>query len=200
MKASSSDKDKSYEEIHFIDTVKPVWNYSLFTEETIKNFQNGTLYNAYDYFGNKQLTVLGKSGTYFAVWAPNATQVSIVGNFNDWKDGEHSLFVRLDRSGIWEGFIPGCNKGEVYKYSIHGFQGKLIQKGDPYAHYWEKKPLTASITWNFDFKWNDQHWMNKREEHNSLHSPYTIYEVHLASWMRPDPFNEESYYFLLGDC
>ena len=194
MKASSSDKDKSYEEIHFIDTVKPVWNYSLFTEETIKNFQNGTLYNAYDYFGNKQLTVLGKSGTYFAVWAPNATQVSIVGNFNDWKDGEHSLFVRLDRSGIWEGFIPGCNKGEVYKYSIHGFQGKLIQKGDPYAHYWEKKPLTASITWNFDFKWNDQHWMNKREEHNSLHSPYTIYEVHLASWMRPDPFNEESYF------
>ncbi len=194
MKASSSDKDKSYEEIHFIDTVKPVWNYSLFTEETIKNFQNGTLYNAYDYFGNKQLTVLGKSGTYFAVWAPNATQVSIVGNFNDWKDGEHSLFVRLDRSGIWEGFIPGCNKGEVYKYSIHGFQGKLIQKGDPYSHYWEKKPLTASITWNFDFKWNDQHWMNKREEHNSLHSPYTIYEVHLASWMRPDPFNEESYF------
>lgn len=194
MKASSSDKDKSYEEIHFIDTVKPVWNYSLFTEETIKNFQNGTLYNAYDYFGNKQLTVLGKSGTYFAVWAPNATQVSIVGNFNDWKDGEHSLFVRLDRSGIWEGFIPGCNKGEVYKYSIHGFQGKLIQKGDPYAHYWEKKPLTASITWNFDFTWNDQHWMNKREEHNSLHSPYTIYEVHLASWMRPDPFNEESYF------
>jgi len=140
------------------------------------------------------LTVLGKSGTYFAVWAPNATQVSIIGNFNDWKDGEHSLFVRLDRSGIWEGFIPGCNKGEVYKYSIHGFQGKLIQKGDPYAHYWEKKPLTASITWNFDFKWNDQHWMNKREEHNSLHSPYTIYEVHLASWMRPDPFNEESYF------
>ncbi|NBO49123.1 MAG: 1,4-alpha-glucan branching protein GlgB [Chitinophagia bacterium] len=194
MKASSSDKEKSYEEIHFIDTVKPVWNYSLFTEETITNFQNGTLYNGYDYFGNKQLTVLGKSGTYFAVWAPNATQVSIVGNFNDWKDGEHSLFVRLDRSGIWEGFIPGCNKGEVYKYSIHGFQGKLIQKGDPYAHYWEKKPLTASITWNFDFKWNDQHWMNKREEHNSLHSPYTIYEVHLASWMRPDPFNEESYF------
>jgi len=140
------------------------------------------------------LTVLGKSGTYFAVWAPNATQVSIIRNFNDWKDGEHSLFVRLDRSGIWEGFIPGCNKGEVYKYSIHGFQGKLIQKGDPYAHYWEKKPLTASITWNFDFKWNDQHWMNKREEHNSLHSPYTIYEVHLASWMRPDPFNEESYF------
>ncbi|MEY2587894.1 MAG: 1,4-alpha-glucan branching protein GlgB [Bacteroidota bacterium] len=194
MKASSSDKEKSYEEIHFIDTVKPVWNYSLFTEETITNFQNGTLYNGYDYFGNEQLTVLGKSGTYFAVWAPNATQVSIVGNFNDWKDGEHSLFVRLDRSGIWEGFIPGCNKGEVYKYSIHGFQGKLIQKGDPYAHYWEKKPLTASITWNFDFKWNDQHWMNKREEHNSLHSPYTIYEVHLASWMRPDPFNEESYF------
>lgn len=136
---SNPDKNyKAYEEIHFVDTEKSVWNYSLFNEEAIVNFQKGTLYNAYEYFGNKQLTVLGKEGTYFAVWAPNATEVSVVGNFNDWKDGVHRLYVRLDHSGIWEGYIPGCKKGEVYKYSIHGFNGKLIQKGDPFAHFGRK--------------------------------------------------------------
>ena len=183
-----------YEEIHFIDTTKKVWNYSFFTDEVIKNFQQGTLYNAYHFFGNKQVKVLGKTGTYFAVWAPNATAVSVVGNFNDWVSGEHPLFVRLDKSGIWEGFIPGCERGEVYKYAIKGFEGKLMQKGDPYTHYWEKKPLTASITWNFEYEWNDAAWIKNREKYNSLSSPYSIYEVHLASWMRPDPFNEESYF------
>ena len=142
--------DQPYEETHFIDTSKKVWNYSLFTEEVINNFQQGTLYNAYHFFGNKQIAVLGTEGTYFAVWAPNATEVSVVGNFNDWKESEHMLFVRLDNSGIWEGFIPSCKRGEIYKYAIRGFEGKLMQKGDPYANYWEKKPLTASITWNFN--------------------------------------------------
>ena len=192
---NNSDKpSKPYEEEQFIDTSKTVWNYSLFTDEVIKKFQEGTLYNAYAFFGNQQITVLGKPGTYFAVWAPNATELSIVGNFNDWKENKHPLYVRLDQSGIWEGFIPGCNRGEVYKYAINGFQGKKIQKGDPFAHYWEKKPLTASITWNFEYKWKDSDWMATREKHNSLNSPYSIYEVHLASWMRPDPFDEESYF------
>lgn len=179
---------------HSIETSGPVWSFSLFTEEVIQHFQKGTLYSAYQYFGNKQCVVEGTTGTYFAVWAPNATRVSVVGNFNDWKDGKHPLFVRLDRSGIWEGFIPGCKRGEVYKYSIHGFERRIIQKGDPYAHHWEKKPLTASITWNFEFNWNDEHWMRTRERHNSLESPYSIYEVHLASWMRPDPFDEDCYF------
>jgi 1,4-alpha-glucan branching enzyme len=191
---NSEKPKKPYEEQQFIDTSKTVWNYSLFTDEVIKNFQEGTLYNAYAFFGNQQITVLGKSGTYFAVWAPNATELSIVGNFNDWKENKHPLYVRLDKSGIWEGFIPDCNRGEVYKYAINGFQGKKIQKGDPFAHYWEKKPLTASITWNFEYKWKDSDWMATREKHNSLNSPYSIYEVHLASWMRPDPFDEESYF------
>ena len=185
---------KPYEEVHFVETSGPVWNYSTFSEETINNFQQGTLYNAYHFFGNKQIDVLGTAGTYFSVWAPNATRVSIVGNFNNWQDGIHPLFVRLDKSGIWEGFIPGCKRGEVYKYSIHGFEGKIIQKGDPYAHFWEKKPLTASITWNFEYDWKDLQWMETREKHNSLQSPYAVYEVHLASWMRPDPFDEESYF------
>lgn len=194
MNIPSHQTNKSYEDVHFIDATKPVWNYSLFNDEIIRNFQSGTLYNAYAYFGNKQLTVLGKQGTYFAVWAPNATEVSVVGNFNDWKDGVHPLYVRLDHSGIWEGFIPDCIKGEVYKYAIIGYQGKKMQKGDPYAHYWEKKPLTASITWNFDFEWKDEKWMTNRETYNSLDAPYTVYEVHLGSWMKPDPFNEESFF------
>jgi 1,4-alpha-glucan branching enzyme len=184
----------AYEEIHFVDSTRSVWNYSLFNEEVIKNFQSGTLYNAYSFFGNKQLTVLGRSGTYFAVWAPNATAVSVTGNFNDWTPGKHELFVRLDHSGIWEGFIPDINRGEVYKYHIHGFNGKLLDKGDPYAHYWELKPKTASITWNFEYQWSDNQWMETREKFNSLDSPYSVYEVHLASWIKPDPFNEESYF------
>lgn len=190
----SDKKVKPYEDEHFVDTTKAVWNYSLFTDEVIKNFQDGTLYNAYAFFGNQQISVLGRTGTYFAVWAPNATEISIVGNFNDWKENQHPLYVRLDQSGIWEGFIPDCNRGEVYKYAINGFQGKKIQKGDPFAHYWEKKPLTASITWNFEYQWRDSHWIATREKHNSLNAPYSIYEVHLASWMRPDPFDEESYF------
>jgi 1,4-alpha-glucan branching enzyme len=185
---------KPYEEIHFVDTSRKVWNYSIFTEDAISNFQAGTLYNAYDYFGNKQIVVLNQQGTYFAVWAPNATKVSVVGNFNDWQEGKHELFVRLDNSGIWEGFIPSISRGEIYKYSITGFEGKMLQKGDPYAHYWEKKPLTASITWNFEYNWNDSRWMESREKYNSLSAPYAVYEVHLASWMRPDPGNEESYF------
>ena len=183
-----------YEELHFVDTEKAVWNYSLFTAEAINNFQQGTLYNAYEFFGNKQMTVLGRKGTYFAVWAPNATSVSVTGNFNDWTEDKNPLFVRLDHSGIWEGFIPDFNRGEVYKYHITGFGGKKMDKGDPYAHFWEKKPKTASIAWNFEFTWQDENWMTNREKHNSLDSPYSVYEVHLASWMRPNPDDEESYF------
>ena len=187
-------EDLPYEDVHFIDTTKAVWNYSMFNEEVIRNFQAGTLYNAYAFFGNKQIQVLGRTGTYFAVWAPNATAISVTGNFNDWAPGVHNLFVRLDHSGIWEGFIPDVNRGEVYKYHIDGFNGKILDKGDPYAHYWEHKPKTASITWNFEYKWKDEGWMKSREKFNSLDSPYSLYEVHLASWMKPDPYQEESYF------
>lgn len=190
---SGSKGTARYEDIHFVDTARPVWNYSLFTDETIRNFQQGTCYDAYRYFGNKQLEVLGVWGTYFAVWAPNATNVSVTGNFNHWDLEAHPLFVRLDQSGIWEGFIPHVERGEVYKYHIHGFEGRRLDKGDPYAHYWELRPGTASITWNFDYAWKDDHWMSVRKKHNALKAPFSVYEVHLASWMRPDRNDEESY-------
>ncbi|MEY4885892.1 MAG: hypothetical protein RL151_1201, partial [Bacteroidota bacterium] len=191
--ATSTVSLSRYEDIHFVDTQKPVWNYSLFTDEVIRNFQQGTCYDAYLYFGNKQIAVLGVQGTYFAVWAPNATRVSVIGNFNHWNTETHPLLVRLDQSGIWEGFIPNVSRGEVYKYQIHGFAGSVLDKGDPYAHFWEQRPGTASITWNFEYEWKDAKWMSVRKKHNALNAPYSVYEVHLASWMRPDRTDEERY-------
>jgi 1,4-alpha-glucan branching enzyme len=184
---------KKYEDIHFVDTTKPVWNYSLFTEADITNFQNGTHYSAYKVLGNTVLEVLDTKGTYFAVWAPNATYVSVIGYFNEWNTESHPLFVRLDKSGIWEGFIPHVVAGEAYKYHIHGFGGLKLDKGDPYAHFWEKRPFTASITWSLDYEWKDGDWMKKRKKHNALNAAWSVYEVHLASWMRPDKNNEEVY-------
>ncbi len=184
---------KKYEEIHFVDTAQSVWNYSLLTDDDVSNFQNGTHYSLYKVLGNKQVQVLDKWGTYFAVWAPNATLVTVTGYFNDWNKETHPLKVRSDNSGIWEGFIPDIHAGEAYKYHIHGYQGMKLDKGDPYAHFWEKRPFTASITWQTQYEWNDAEWMKTRKKHNALTSPYSVYEVHLASWMRPDKNDEETY-------
>ena len=182
-----------YEEIHFVDTTKTVWNYSLLDDENVKNFQQGTNYSMYKFLGNKQIQVLETEGTYFAVWAPNATFVSVIGQFNEWNNTTHQLEVRKDGSGIWEGFIPNLSKGEVYKYHIHGFKGLQLDKGDPYAHFWENRPKTASTTWQIDYDWKDKSWMKKRKKYNSIDAPFSVYEVHLASWMRPDKNEEETY-------
>ncbi|MEY3193354.1 MAG: 1,4-alpha-glucan branching protein GlgB [Bacteroidota bacterium] len=182
-----------YEDLHFVDTKQAVWNYSLFTDEDVHNFQNGTHYSLYTLFGNKQLEVSGTKGTYFAVWAPNATAVYVKGNFNDWNNQTHLLIVRQDSSGIWEGFVPGIHQGEVYKYHIHGYKGGKLDKGDPFANYWELRPLTASITWQTNYAWKDAKWIEQRKIKNRTDQPYAVYEVHLASWMRPNKNDESSY-------
>ncbi|HTB51615.1 MAG TPA: 1,4-alpha-glucan branching protein GlgB [Ferruginibacter sp.] len=182
-----------YEDIHFVNAAGPVWNYSLFSDQQITNYQNGTNYKLYDLFGSHEIEVLGIKGFYFAVWAPNATEVSVTGNFNDWKRNAHPLFVRMDNSGIWEGFIPNFKKGDAYKYAIKGYGGVEIDKGDPFANFWEMKPATASISWKMQYNWNDTEWMSKRKKNNALNSPWSVYEVHLASWMRPDKHNEDRY-------
>lgn len=182
-----------YEAIHFVDTAQAVWNYSLFTDDDVYAFQHGTHSTLYQLFGNKQIEVLGVKGTYFSVWAPNATAVFVTGNFNDWNNEAHPLKVRLESSGIWEGFIPYIGQGEVYKYHIHGYKGVKLDKGDPYAHYWELRPETASITWQTSYQWKDQQWMEDRKIKNRTDQPYSVYEVHLASWMRPDKNNPERY-------
>lgn len=183
----------SYEQDNFIDTSKKVWNYSLLTEEDIRNFQQGTHYSLYEKFGSHSIQVLETWGIYFAVWAPNATSVSVKGNFNDWRNNEYELYPRWDKSGVWEGFIPKLGLGEVYKYRIKGFQGIELDKGDPFARFWEKRPLTASITWDTYYNWQDTEWMKSRKQHNALNAPWSVYEVHLASWMRPDKHDEETY-------
>jgi 1,4-alpha-glucan branching enzyme len=182
-----------YEELHFVDTKQAVWNYSLFTDEDVHNFQNGTHYSLYTLFGNKQIEVSAAKGTYFAVWAPNATAVYVKGNFNDWNNETHLLKVRQDSSGIWEGFVPGIHQGEVYKYHIHGYKGVKLDKGDPFANYWELRPLTASITWQTNYAWKDEKWIGQRKIKNRTDQPYSVYEVHLASWMRPNKEDENSY-------
>jgi len=108
-------KNQRYEELNFVDTTKPVWNYSLLTDEDVANYQNGTNYQLYKKFGSHSIQVNEVWGMYFCVWAPNATSVSVKGNFNDWKNHEFELNPRWDKSGIWEGFIPHFKLGEDYK-------------------------------------------------------------------------------------
>ena len=189
----ASGQQRRYEEDHFVDATKAVWNYSLLTDEDVSNYQAGTNYRLYEKFGSHSIKVNDVWGMYFCVWAPNATSVSVIGNFNHRENHQHELYPRWDKSGIWEGFIPNFNLGESYKYYIVGYANKGQDKGDPFANFWEKRPLTASISWDMYYEWKDNEWMSKRKKHNSLGAPWSVYEVHLASWMRPDRNNEESY-------
>ena len=135
----------------------------------------------------------GVKGTFFAVWAPNAKYVSVIGDFNDWDNRTHPLSPRPDGSGIWEGFIPGALPGQKYKYYIHSRNNNYqVNKGDPLAFFWEIPPNTASIIWDLDYEWQDQEWMQKRKEKNNLHGPISIYELHPGSWRR-DPQNPDRF-------
>ena len=134
-----------------------VITHSLFSEFDINLFKAGKHYRLYEKFGSHPLTLNKVKGTYFAVWAPGAKQVSVIGDFNFWKDGEHLLDVRWDGSGIWEGFIPNVEKGNLYKYKIHSNHNEIItEKADPYARRCEHPPNTASVVWEDDYKWKDK--------------------------------------------
>ncbi len=185
-----SSKEK---EEYFIDTSKSVWNYSMLSDEDVTNYQSGTNYQLYKKMGSHSIKVNETWGMFFCVWAPNATSVSVKGNFNDWKNNEYELLPRWDKSGIWEGFIPHFKLGEAYKYHIIGYAKRKIDKGDPFANFWELRPGTATITWDMYYKWSDDDWMKTRKKNNSLKAPCSVYEVHLASWQRPDKNNEEIY-------
>ncbi|WP_418262989.1 1,4-alpha-glucan branching protein GlgB [Flavobacterium faecale] len=162
-----------------------VQTYSLFTDFDINLFKAGKHFRLYEKLGAHLIEVDGVKGVYFAVWAPTARSVSVVGDFNYWIQGEHQLQVRWDSSGIWEGFIPNLDKGATYKYKIQSNNGGLItEKADPFAFYCEKPPHTASVVWDLDYKWKDSKWMKTRKEHNSLDKPFSVYEVHLGSWKR----------------
>ncbi|KAB8152954.1 1,4-alpha-glucan branching protein GlgB [Kordia sp. TARA_039_SRF] len=159
--------------------------HSLFSDFDINLFKAGKHYKLYEKFGSHMITVDGVAGTYFAVWAPSAKTVSVIGDFNYWIEGEHQLNVRWDASGIWEGFIPNVGKGSIYKYKIQSHHGDIkTEKADPYARRCEHPPKTASIVWNADHDWKDTDWMAKRKKHNALDAPFSVYEVHLGSWKK----------------
>ena len=162
-----------------------VISHSLFTDFDIDLFKAGKHFRLYEKLGAHLLTLDGIKGVYFAVWAPTAHSVSVIGDFNYWTQGEHILEVRWDESGIWEGFIPHLTKGTTYKYKIQSnTEGIVTEKADPFAFYCENPPNTASVVWDLEYKWKDTKWMNSRENHKGLDKPYSVYEVHLGSWKR----------------
>ncbi|HWI15706.1 MAG TPA: alpha-amylase family glycosyl hydrolase, partial [Burkholderiales bacterium] len=153
------------------------------TEHDIYLFREGSHIRLYDKLGCHP----AEGGAHFAVWAPNARAVSVVGDFNGWNADAHPLHARWDASGIWEGFAPGVHNGQGYKFRIVSHDGHAVMKGDPYAHYWEAPPRTASRAWTLDYRWGDDAWMHERHTRMKLDAPMAIYEMHLGSWRRtPD--------------
>jgi len=158
---------------------------SLFTEYDIHLFREGNHFDLHEKFGSHPIALGGVEGTYFAVWAPNAEFVSVVGDFNRWDSISHPLIVREDGSGIWEGFIADVRKGSIYKYHIRSkYSLYEVNKGDPFAFCWESPPKTASMVWDLQYAWDDKEWMVNRHRSNSLAAPMAIYEVHFGSWRR----------------
>jgi 1,4-alpha-glucan branching enzyme len=157
---------------------------SLLTEDDLFLFNEGSHFHLYDKLGSHPIVVNGVEGTYFAVWAPNATEVFVKGDFNGWQDYGHRLSLK-GNSGIWEGFIPGMTKGSLYKYRIVNHNtGYAVDKADPLANSQEVPPRTGSLVWDTEYTWHDQEWMEKRDRVQALDAPMSIYEVHLGSWMR----------------
>ncbi|MGZ4959894.1 MAG: 1,4-alpha-glucan branching protein GlgB [Methylomonas sp.] len=154
------------------------------TDFDIYLFKQGRHFRLYGFLGSHLLTQDGITGCRFAVWAPNAAAVSVMGEFNQWDAATDALHLRSDGSGIWEGFIADARNGANYKYRIVSRDGKFADKGDPFAYCWEIPPLTASRIWALDYTWNDAAWMAQRRDKNQLNAPCCIYEVHLGSWSR----------------
>nr|WP_293299644.1 1,4-alpha-glucan branching protein GlgB [Allomuricauda sp.] len=168
--------------------------HSLFTEFDIDLFKAGKHFRLYEKLGSRLTEVGGERGTYFAVWAPSAKSVSVIGDFNHWNADEHKLNVRWDSSGIWEGFIPGVDQGSKYKYKIQSHSNDIsTEKADPFARYCEQPPKTASMVWNAEHSWKDKKWMDERERHNGVDRPYSVYEVHLGSWRKKNGWEYLSY-------
>jgi len=163
---------------------------SPFTDMDIYLFKEGNHFRLYEKLGAH----ICNGGVRFAIWAPNAKSVSVIGEFNNWDKKAHLLSPRQDETGIWEGFIEGIDSGTLYKYHIvSNYNNYEVDKGDPYAFYWERPPKTASIVWDLNYEWKDEKWMKERAKRNSFKSPMSIYEVHLGSWRR---FPEEGNRFL----
>ncbi len=154
------------------------------TPKDMLQFQNGIHYSIYRKMGSHRMTLNGTEGVLFAVWAPNAISVSVVGDFNFW-DGRKNQMRRLGESGIFELFIPDLEEGDIYKYQVRGRQGVVKLKADPYGNYSELRPDTASVIWDIEkYEWNDDIWMAERKKKKFEKEPMVIYEVHLGSFKK----------------
>lgn len=156
-------------------------------------FNEGSHNTLYNHLGSHVMTSpSGERGVYFAVWAPDAHDVSVIGDFNGWQRNLHNL-QPSGSSGIWEGFITGIGKGTLYKYHVASrWHGYRVDKTDPFGFFYEISPKTASIVWDLDYDWNDQKWMTQREHHADTDKPMCIYEMHIGSWMRVPEENNRS--------
>jgi 1,4-alpha-glucan branching enzyme len=160
------------------------YDVNLLTDDDLFLFNEGSHLRLYDKLGAHTLPVDGGWGTHFAVWAPNADFVSVLGDFNGWDPGRHPLRPR-GSSGIWAGFLPGVGKGALYKYHVASpVGGYRIDKTDPFALFSEIEPKTASIVWDLHYEWGDGDWLARRASTGGHGHPVSIYEVHLGSWMR----------------
>ena len=156
---------------------------SLLNDDDLYLFNQGSHFRLYEKLG-AHLIAGENPGTYFAVWAPDAEQVFVLGDFNQWHRDSHALMPK-GQSGIWEGFFPDMGKGALYKYRIVSrFNGYRVDKADPLSIFNEVPPKTASIVWDLDYAWDDHEWMANRHQRNRLDKPMAIYEMHLGSWRR----------------
>jgi 1,4-alpha-glucan branching enzyme len=161
-------------------------HYSLLTEFDVELFKAGKHFRIYEKLGAHIINDKERQGVYYAVWAPNAKYVAVVGNFNGWNRQSHPMNARWDGSGIWEVFIPGMWQGEYYKYFIESHNGYCVEKADPYAIHAETPPARASVTWVSDFKWTDKKWIKTRSQGSQFDKPISVYEMHIGSWRRKE--------------
>ena len=167
------------------DVVDPYQFGQILSDFDLHLFGEGTHYQAWEKFGAHRLTIDGVTGVHFAVWAPNAQRVSVIGDFNRW-DGRTHVMRRLVPSGVWEIFVPELTDGDCYKFEVRTPAGHLLQKADPYARRFEVPPNTASIIWtDTRYEWRDQAWLIDRASHDTWRErPMSVYEIHPGSWRR----------------
>lgn len=167
--------------------------YAILSDYDITLMQGGIHCRLYEKLGSHPAEVDGKPGYTFAVYAPAARKVSVIGDFNRWQAGIHELYPRWDSSGVWEGFIPDIKPGIHYKYQIDSQNGWKGSKADPYGRLHEHPPMTATQVWKDNHAWTDQKWMEERHQHNKLGAPLSIYEMHMTSWKRHADGKPHSY-------